>query len=183
MSVFEDFLDKHGKGTKCKEATVKIVDKYKKKLPEELIRFWEEEGFCAYGDGLIWVVNPDDFKYVADEWFDDKVKRVVFARSGFADFYLWSEKEGVEQLYTQHKRAMVVSPELPFFFNYALNQERYIKSNLYSKLFKQAVKKFGAPDYDECFGFEPALELGGEEKIENVKKVKLEPYLEILSQL
>jgi len=183
MSIFEDFLDKHGKGTKCQKASAKIIDKYKKKLPEELIEFWKEEGFCAYSDGLIWVVNPDDFEYVADEWFDDKVKRVVIARSGFADFYLWSEENGVEQLYTQDKKVMVVSKELPFFFNYGLNQDRYLKSNLYLKLFKQAVKELGELDYEECYGFEPALALGGAEKIENVKKVKLQPYLEILAQL
>lgn len=184
MSIFEDFIDKHGKGKKCREANEKIINKYKKKLPEELIRFWEEEkGFCAYGDGLVWVVNPDDFKYVADEWFDDKVKRTVFARTAFADFYLWSDKNGVEQLYTQHKRTMVLSPEIGFFFNFALNRDQYLKSNLYSKLFKQAVKKFGELEYDECYGFEPALELGGAEKIEYVKKVKIQPYLEILKQL
>lgn len=183
MSVFEDFLTKHGKGTKCKKVSAKIIDKYEKKLPEELITFWKEEGWCSYSNGLIWVVNPDDFEYVADEWFDDKVKRIVFARSGFANFYLWSNKYGVQQLYTQYQKVLVVSEELPFFFNYGLNQDKYLKSNLHLKLFNQAVKKLGELDYDECYAFEPALALGGSEKIANINKVKIQPYLAILAQL
>ena len=183
MSVFKDFVAAHGTGNKCVEATPKIADKFKKKLPAELIDFWAEAGWCSYADGLIWIVNPDDFADVADEWFDDKIKRTVIARTGFANFYLWSENNGVEQLYTQYKKATVVSADLPLFFNYVLRQDRYLKNNLDLKLFKQAVKKFGELESDECFAFEPVLALGGAEKIENVNKVKLRAYLEILVQL
>ena len=129
------------------------------------------------------MVNPEDFEYVADEWFDDKVERTAIARSAFGNFYFWSEKYGVEQLYTQYKKVLVVSKELPFFFDYGLTQDRYIKSNLHLKLFKQALKKLGELEYDECYSLQPALALGGEEKIENLDKANLQVYLEILLQL
>ena len=138
---------------------------------------------AARGAARVRGYRSEDFQYVADEWFDDKVKRIVFARTAFANFYLWSKKNGVEQLYTQYKKVTVVSNELPFLFNFGLVQDNYLKNNLDLRLFNQAVKKFGELEYDECYGFEPVLALGGAEKIEFVKKVKLQPYLEILAQL
>ena len=54
---------------------------------------------------------------------------------------------------------------------------------LEQKLFRKALKKLGPLQHDECFGFEPAIALGGSESVENVRIVKLREHLSILSQL
>lgn len=50
-------------------------------------------------------------------------------------------------------------------------------------LYEKAVEKFGTPAYEECFGYEPLLSLGGNESVDNLRKVNLAVYLDIVSQI
>jgi hypothetical protein len=45
--------------------------------------------------------------------------------------------------------------------------------------YPKAVKKYGALEYDECFGYLPLLGMGGSEKVEKLKKVKLYEHIGI----
>jgi hypothetical protein len=45
------------------------------------------------------------------------------------------------------------------------------------------VKKYGEPEYDECFGYEPLLSLGGKESVENLKKVKYEVHISLMGEI
>lgn len=47
----------------------------------------------------------------------------------------------------------------------------------------EASARYGAPGYDECFGYVPLLALGGPRKVENLQKVKLVEHLSIITQL
>lgn len=57
--------------------------------------------------------------------------------------------------------------------------EKYLEVDKYSK----AVSKLGELEYDECFGYVPLLGLGGSEKVENLKKVKIKEHIELITQL
>ncbi|WP_323868076.1 T6SS immunity protein Tdi1 domain-containing protein [Xenorhabdus szentirmaii] len=50
-------------------------------------------------------------------------------------------------------------------------------------MFSRAVKKYGPLNENELFGFEPAIILGGEIKLENVRKLDKHIHLDILRQL
>ena len=41
----------------------------------------------------------------------------------------------------------------------------------------------GTVSYDECYGYVPLLSLGGAEKPENLRKVKLREHLELMYQV
>ena len=47
----------------------------------------------------------------------------------------------------------------------------------------EAVNKLGKLEQDECFGYVPLLGLGGSEKVQNLKKVKIREHIELISQL
>lgn len=49
--------------------------------------------------------------------------------------------------------------------------------------YEDAVKKLGIPAYDECFAYEPLLSLGGNESVDNLRKVNLAVHLDIVSQM
>jgi len=49
-------------------------------------------------------------------------------------------------------------------------------------LFARALKKLGPLSVDEMYEFEPALSIGGMPKLENLAKVKMIEYLDLLSQ-
>lgn len=41
----------------------------------------------------------------------------------------------------------------------------------------------GVLKYDECFGYVPLLALGGSEKVENLKKVKIKEHIKLITQM
>ena len=47
----------------------------------------------------------------------------------------------------------------------------------------EAVNKLDKLEQDECFGYVPLLGLGGSEKVQNLKKVKIREHIELISQL
>ncbi|EAC4137804.1 TPA: DUF1851 domain-containing protein, partial [Listeria monocytogenes] len=48
--------------------------------------------------------------------------------------------------------------------------------------YPSAVEKYGEASYDECFGYTPILGMGGTEKVENLKKVKLREHIYLITQ-
>jgi hypothetical protein len=44
------------------------------------------------------------------------------------------------------------------------------------------VKKYETPAFDECFGYVPLLGLGGVEKIDNIRKVKLKEHIYLITE-
>ena len=64
-----------------------------------------------------------------------------------------------------------------------LGQNEFLKSIFFFDIFKKANKELGELKIDEVFGFFPSVLLGGEIKLENVKKVNLTTHLKLISQL
>lgn len=64
-------------------------------------------------------------------------------------------------------------------------EKRFIDINDYKNkpLFDRAVKKYGELNKNEMFGFEPTLILGGEAKLENVRKLSIISHLQFLASL
>lgn len=182
MSVFDEFEEKHGKGEKCQSVSDKILAKYEDKLPSELIEEWSQNGWCSYGKGLLWTVNPADYEDTLSEWISDSQKYFVFLRSAFADIY-YSDGEKNYHLDTSYGRISKVYSRIDFVFNGNFCDEKYLESVLRQSLFDKAFSKLGKLETDECYGFFPALALGGEEEIEYVQKAKIREYLSILSQI
>ena len=50
-------------------------------------------------------------------------------------------------------------------------------------MYTEATRMWGNIEFNECFGFVPLLGLGGSQKVENLKKVKIKEHIEIISQL
>ena len=60
--------------------------------------------------------------------------------------------------------------------------DNYIKI-INPKEYKEAVIENGKLNFDECFGYVPLLRLGGSEKVENLKKVKIKEHIELIMQM
>ena len=57
--------------------------------------------------------------------------------------------------------------------------EKYFQISRYT----EAVDKLGKLEQDECFGYVPLLGLGGSEKVQNLKKVRIREHIELISQM
>jgi len=44
------------------------LDHYQGKLPNQLLTYWQDHGWCGYGGGLFWMVNPQEYEDVVAQW-------------------------------------------------------------------------------------------------------------------
>jgi hypothetical protein len=182
MSHFDSFTKTYGAGSRCRAAPLETIDKYAAHVPEELLQHWREFGWCAYADGLFWLVNPDDLVDVLDDWLGPNHGAVPICRSAFANVFMWHQG-AVKSLATQTGMINTVMSRIDVFFENVLRDERYLDGMLHKKLFRQALKKLGPLQYSECYAFEPVLALGGSGELDTLRKVKMREYLGILAQI
>lgn len=151
---------------------------------ENLIALWREDGWCSYGKGLFWTVDPADFADLLKDWRAVPKQAVVFARSAFADLFLLNAGE-VFFLNVQANVLMPLGPNVYVFLNSTLAQRGLREPFLDGKLFKAVSKLRGELEHNECYGLFPALPLGGgnAEDPKSYQRVKLREYVQSLAQM
>jgi hypothetical protein len=197
---FEVFIEEFGEGSRRTEVPAESFKLWQGKLPDQLLKYWKDEGWCAYADGLFWTVTPDDYEDLVDEWLHDTfLEQIdafhVIARSAFGELFLWGQKTGGSATISCATNSIIcLSSNLKrrlddpdfyartFFSNKSIDRCD-LDDELGQPLFKRALAKLGSLEEDEVYGFEPALVLGGKMRLENLAKLKLDVHLTILRQL
>lgn len=197
---FEYFVSKFGEATHRADVPPEAIEKWRGKLPDLLLAYWQEEGWCAYAGGLFWLVNPDDFEDLIDEWLEGtSIEQIdafhVVGRTAFGDLFVCGERSGVNMTISCPINAIFALPKdlkpkskadqdwsVRSFIGLSVS-ECDLKDEAGAALFDQAVGKLGTLNVDEVYGFEPAIVLGGKMRIENLAKLKLDAHLTILRQL
>lgn len=197
---FQVFIDEFGEATQRMEVPAASIEQWRGKLPEQLLMYWNEEGWCSYADGLFWTVNPDDYEDIVDEWLaNSPLEQIdafhVIARSAFGHLYLWGEKTGASATISSSINSIIC---LASNLNRKLDDTDFYTRTFFSNknpvdcdyndesgipLFKRALAKLGPLAVDEVYGFEPAIVLGGKMQLENLAKLNLDIHLTILRQL
>lgn len=77
--------------------TTNVIEHYKGKLPDRLLGYWEEYGFCGYGEGRYWTVNPSDYAEIMEAWLKQtplwgRENFYVIARTAYGELYVWGDK-------------------------------------------------------------------------------------------
>ncbi|MCH2089642.1 MAG: glutamyl-tRNA amidotransferase, partial [Pseudoalteromonas sp.] len=69
---FDNFYNFKGFGPAIKATmpTQETLDFFKDKLPERLLEYWQEYGFCGWGNGIFWIVNPQDYHEILQTWLE-----------------------------------------------------------------------------------------------------------------
>lgn len=191
--IFSIFIQEMGDPIYRQEVPPSSLDYYRKKLPNQLLKYWTEHGWCGYGDGIFWTVNPRDYEGVVASWIDGSAleKRDnyhLIARSAFGDLYLWGERSGFSvtidspvSRYTGENVDLSIGGLDRDVQNFFLSIDK--ESNDFDKLFEPARKKLGTLKHDEMYGFVPALAFGGSIDAANLEKVKAVEHLILLSQI
>lgn len=198
---FENFIRKFGEATYRVEVPAEAVERWRGRLPEQLLTYWKEEGWSGYAGGLIWTVNPDEYEDLIEAWLaDTPLEKLdmfhVIARSAFGNLYACGEKVGpvvtvgclLHEVYAQRselrpKNAADLDFDTRGFFAYSTRRGCDLISNDKTALFEPALKKLGPLAVDEMYALEPALTAGGQVALENLARVKLHPHLTILRQM
>ena len=90
---FSYFIKKFGEATFKENVPESSLQKYKGVLPDQLLHYWKVEGWCSYTNGLLWMVNPEDYNDLVDQWLEDthypKIDKYhCFARTAFGVLYI-----------------------------------------------------------------------------------------------
>lgn len=83
--------------------------------------------------------------------------------------------------YYRIKYVNVVSSGFEYFFD-DLKDNDFMNNELMWQPYPEAIRKYSAPNYDECYGYLPLLGLGGTKKVENLKTVKLIEHILIVTE-
>jgi len=191
--IFSLFIEEMGEPIFRQEVPPSSIARFRDKVPKKLLEYWAEHGWCGYGEGIFWTVNPQDYEEVVKSFIqgtslEGRDTYHIIARGAFGDLYLYGEKTGFSldivpytSNYcgrTREPGATDTNKEVQGFF---LLMER--ESNDFGDFFEPAKNKLGRLKCDEIYGFIPALALGGAVKLENIEKVKMVEHLVLLSQL
>jgi hypothetical protein len=191
--VFARFVEKFGGPLNRQEVPASSIERYRGKLPNQLLEYWAEHGWSGYGDGIFWILNPQEYEGVVASWIggtklEERDTYHLIARSAFGDLYLWGEKTGFSLKITSvFSRCVIHNFELRIeemdreFQDFLLSTD--VDSNDYGDLFKPAKKKLGTLRHDEMYGFVPALMFGGPDTLDHLEKVKAVEHLTLLSQI
>lgn len=157
------------------------INKYKDKVGENVIEIWEKYGFGSTFRGYLKVINPDLLHELLEETYIMPLNEIPIFVTGMGDIIVCDSRGNFVILDYRHQRIKVMWTKRNIRWNYFLNnffQEDYWRWNPYF----EAVEKYGEPAYDECFGYEPLLSLGGKERVDNLKKVKYEVHISLIGE-
>jgi hypothetical protein len=182
MSTFPEFTTKHGAGVPYATVSQDVLQLYEGRLPAPLLKEWAAAGWCSYGKGFLWLVDPAGFTDVLRDWLEPSDQSLVFAQTAFGNLLVWRNNE-IQYLHTQYARIQTLTKNINFFFEFSMCDQEFLDKVLEQKLFRQALKKLGELAPGECYGFELVFALGGSGTLETTNKVALREYLSFLSQV
>jgi hypothetical protein len=190
---FEYFLENFGPAFGRRDVPGSSIDRYRGKLPDQLLEYWQEHGWCGYADGLFWTVDPQEYEPALEAWiggtvFMEQDAYHLIGRSAFGDLYFWGEKSGYSLSISapaalavpreSHLVGEKVSLGVRTFFSGMTRRK-----NDFDDLFAPALQRLGRLEHDEMYGFVPALALGGPATLDHLHKVKAVEHLVLLGQL
>jgi len=204
---FDNFYNFAGFGPAIKAIKPSTNDlaTFEGKLPARLLEYWQEYGFCGWGDGTFWTVNPADYHDILQLWLADTEfeqrerngldKYYVIGRGGFGDLFIWGKASGYS-LHIVPSYGMIFPTDetddllrrgeertIELFFATFKKDNTEIRDLNDSPLFEKTMKKLGPLESDEMYTFVPALALGGVNKLENLHKVKIIEQHNFLAEL
>ena len=178
MNIYNDFQQ-------IGKVEEEIINKYKEYLPKELVEIWRTYGYGIFLNGYLKVINPDVFsELINDTYLRNKGTIPIFATS-MCDVILFEKDENnkayVVMVNYRKGKTKVLASKYSLFIRF-LEEEAFRQRALDWSPYTEAVEQYNVPNYDECFGYTPLLGLGGREKVENLKKVKLKEHILLITE-
>lgn len=174
MYEFDLFLDKYPPDVHLKKPTAETVERFREKLPSELLDFWQEYGFGNYGGGLLKIIDPTDYVDTLTLWLGEQEGCLPILMTGFGTLFIYRKlsetKDDICMLDIHYRRSGSFSTNFSDFFERIIPTENFAEQFLKTKLFGEALTKLGDLAENEIFFFVPALVFGGTESIQCVEK-------------
>ena len=159
-----------------------VIEKYKSKVPVELIEIWKNKGLGTFLNGFLKVINPDDYsELVRDSYFRGDIAIPIFA-TAFGDMIVCEEGKYLRMVKYKDGVFITILENLPLFLQF-VDEPDFADDYFELPLYTEAIEKYGLLDYDQCFGFVPLLALGGFKDMDHLDKVKIYEHIILITAL
>ncbi|NEN75455.1 DUF1851 domain-containing protein [Pelistega sp. NLN82] len=170
-----------------------IIDKYKGILPEELIYIWKKMGFGIYENSFLQLINPEDYNFIF-EYVDTILEPTIpWGITALGDILFWEGNKGWTIAPDEGNRFFLLNirsckrgviGDIDATLNTFIGREFFIKDKDFfnSKAYLDIKDKLPKLNYGECYGYIPALALGGSKSIKNLKVVDAKAYIHLIGQ-
>ncbi len=159
-----------------------LVNEYKDKLPKQLINLWEKNGLGSFMSGYLKVIDPNEYLDILNKSYFRASVSIPIMVTAFGDIITWEKNRYVGIVRYKYGTSEIMMSSYDLFIT-LLNDNYFVKKFFQFELYINAVEKYGALNYDECFGYIPILALGGKETIEQMKKVKTREHIALITSL
>lgn len=198
---FQYFLTKFPLSAAGPACTVEHVNTYKGLVPDALIAYWQEFGFSGFGDGIVWFVDPIEWKATAELLLDglrhpqlpEDAQFIPIARSAFGKVWFWTPGYGITLILepadgTAFPRALQASrpnsdldSAVQAFFSGGAKKDRFdFLDNSEEHRFDRVSKRLGPLQFDQVYGFAPGIVLGGPVVPENTHLFEIHAHMALL---
>ncbi|MGV3613144.1 MAG: T6SS immunity protein Tdi1 domain-containing protein [Fluviicola sp.] len=192
MEAMEAFINRNKDSyEKVSHVSSEIIQKYKDILPDDLIYIWENMGLGIYENGFLQLINPEDYEFVFQ--YVDKLLHptIVIGITALGDLLVWEGNEGRTIAENEGKRCKLINVRkctdnvisgflgtFNVFMQHFLEEKDYFDAKPYLEI-KDKLPKL---EYGQCYGYVPALALGGSKSTKNLKIVDAKSYINTIGQ-
>ena len=166
---------------KERNAEHELCIKYSSILPQDLVNVWQKYGFGSLMDGYLRIINPDEYKPLLDDSYGLSSTAIPIFVTAFADIVTWEKGRYIRIIKYKDGTFEGIAAGFNYFWG-DLADGAFDASVFEIKQYKEAVRKWGLLQFDECFGYTPLLGLGGSRKVDNLRKVKIKEHIDLITQ-
>lgn len=178
---FQDFIDAYPEKISPEFLPEETLKRIAEEIDKPYAEFLREHGIAGYDNGFIWSVNPYEFTKVIASWELNEKTDYVIARTAFGDLFVWTGS-GVMAMHVNYNRTTPLTSSIVNLYELVLTDRSISGDLLFADIYDKVLKRLGPVKHDECYGFFPAVPLGGPEDSNNLQITPLIPYLVMLAQ-
>ena len=191
MEKYKEFKNNTLECSNFQSVDQSFIDKYKDKVCNDLIEFWREVGVGEFGGGLFRLISPDDYQYFVDNYIGEEGQfssAIPFLTTAFGDIFAWVTDVYMGESYVafiniRQGKWTIISTDIEVLFNIdVISDYESLDENFDISDFSILAEKLGLPKVDECYGYVPAIVMGGGKSLNNVQIVKTIPYVDFICQ-
>ena len=186
-NMYEKFLDKNPNSI-CQTVDDVFIAKYANVVSENIITLWKEVGFGMFCEGLFRIIEPNEYQAIIDDCYPMAGfgSATPFMTTVFGDIFAYVKDcrigDYVVFVNVRYGTFRILSDKVDILFNIVLFNKGCLSSWFSLDEYPIIKSAKDIPALDECYGYVPALALGGKEAIDNIHILKTIPYIEMSLQ-
>lgn len=175
------------------EETIAKYDKlFKGKFPQEIMWIWRNMGFGVFEDGYLQIVDPEEYAFVFD--YVDKILEptIIWGITALGDLLLWEgndnwtiapdEGDRAALVNIRQLKKNIIGGEVDVYLDILVNDEDDLVDTYKAKPYLEMKEQLPKLQYGQCYGYVPALSLGGKAINKNLQVLDAKSYIEVIGQ-